>query len=309
MKWGFYFSGEKKPPADGKVREQPAPPAIGLAVFQRKYEFSIFQALSAGAPFRMALRECQDTCEPEFDGAVIFSLEIKRRAVMRAYRDAGKPVIFLDKGYFNRGRGVDHMRYFRMAINSTQPAAYFRMDLPSDRLEDLGDTVRLRKPVHGRFIMIAGSSERYSRWHDLPAPDDYAREVLSQIRQHTARDVLYRPKPKIKNVGPIDGAQFNQNTPLKHSLPFLHALVTHGSGAAVDAVQAGVPVFALGDHADRQLGNVSLAQIENPRMNTEDERRAWLAGMAYQQWDVDEMRTDRFWNYVANTLHGLGHRI
>ncbi len=131
---------------------------------------------------------------------------------------------------------------------------------------------------NGHILMcppIAG----YERTHWFSAYQ-WRRGISKQIRKLTKRKVRVRYKPGDQRaVG---------DPPLAADLKNCHALVTHDSNIAVEAIMAGVPVFITGTSPAQIFGNVDLATIVDPR--TEGDRWEWLSILANNQWTLKEIR-------------------
>jgi hypothetical protein len=68
--------------------------------------------------------------------------------------------------------------------------------------------------------------------------------------------------------------------------------------AAVEAVQYGIPAFALAPTAAAPVCSSDLTQIENPVMLSEDVIYKWLSSVAYGQFSLNEILTGQAWNLV-----------
>lgn len=84
--------------------------------------------------------------------------------------------------------------------------------------------------------------------------------------------------------------------PLHADLDGAHALVTHGSIAAVEAVVLGCPVFVHPDSAAALVGRTDLKMIERPAM---PERQSWLNALAYCQFNERELIDGTLWRLLA----------
>jgi hypothetical protein len=78
----------------------------------------------------------------------------------------------------------------------------------------------------------------------------------------------------------------------------IYAVVTYNSVAAVEAIQYGIPAFALAPTAADPVGNKDLKLIENPNMPNEDIIQRWLHSIAYSQFSLDEILTGTAWRMV-----------
>lgn len=239
------------------------------------------------------------------DYEVAVMVGVKSRERFRAHRRAGRHVIYLDKGYSrHKLHGARVWEFWRVAIDAHQPTARLTgTDCPTDRMESAGWRAAKWRS-QGRHILFAGSSEKYSAFYGLPHPTRYARSVVGDIRAVTDRPVTYRPKPSWRAAAPIRKAAFSK-TPetLSEAMQGAHALVTHGSNACFEAVLAGIPCVVLGEAVALPISSSSLADIENPRMASPDERAQWLANLAYWQWTESEFASGEAWNFLGRQVH------
>ncbi len=128
-------------------------------------------------------------------------------------------------------------------------------------------------------ILMCPAIVGYERTHWFSATQ-WRRGITKQIRQLTKRKILLRYKPGEKGAVVV--------RPLAADLKNCHALITHDSNIAVEAILAGVPVFITGTSPAQVFGNVDLATIAEPRMD--GDRWEWLAILANNQWTLNEIR-------------------
>jgi hypothetical protein len=83
--------------------------------------------------------------------------------------------------------------------------------------------------------------------------------------------------------------------PIEEELANAHALVTHGSIAAIEAVVLGCPVFVDKESAAAMVGLTDLSQIEAP---VYPERQAWLHSLAYHQFNETELVDGTLWRLL-----------
>ncbi len=107
----------------------------------------------------------------------------------------------------------------------------------------------------------------------------WLRAVTKQIHAVTTRSIRIRYKP---------GDKRSNSRPVSADLKDCHALVTHDSNIAVEAIMAGIPVFITGINPAQVFGNADLSTIVEPRM--EGDRWEWLSILANNQWTLDEIR-------------------
>lgn len=194
----------------------------------------------------------------------------------------GREFIYWDRGYAKRifatwlPRPTTGSGYYRWSRNSFQMRAI--RDVPKDRW------MELRIPVadwaeNGRHIVIAKPSATYDDFHRT---HDWLEKTVEELKRHTDRPLVIREK-----LSPV---------PLADELRGAHALVTHQSNAAVEAVIMGCPVFVDEGSAAVLVGKTDLAEIERPIYPN---RKAWLCSLAYSQYSEDELVNGALWRLLA----------
>jgi len=204
------------------------------------------------------------------------------RPLFAAWAAAGRPFLYIDRGYLRRGRmaaaglgqdpGHGYWRWHRSAwqMETLRPR-------PPDRLQKLMLPVRPWRAA-GSHIVVAAPTDTYARFHGIEGWLDATLEILKDL---TDRAVVVRRK-----YDPV---------PLDQALRGAHALVTHGSIAAVEAAVMGVPVFVDPVSAARHVGLTDLSLIETP---VYPDRAPWLAALAYCQFDEREMIDGTMWRIL-----------
>lgn len=199
-------------------------------------------------------------CAPEF----LSSIE--------EWQARGRKWIYWDRGYARRvfatwlPRGTDG-GFYRWHVGSYQMTRI--MDVPSDRWDALKTEVKPWAKNPNGHIHIAAGSPTYDRFHGL---DDWVTRTTIELRNHTDRKIVVSDK--------------ETKTPLSERIAGAHALVSHGSNAATEAVIMGCPVFVHSDSAAALVGLTDLSRIEAPIY---PERQPWLNSLAYSQWNETEL--------------------
>lgn len=191
-----------------------------------------------------------------------------------------RPFIYWDRGYARRvfatwlPRG-DGGGYYRWHLNSYQ--MQWIMDVPADRWDALHTPVTPWRK-EGKHIVVARPSDTYARFHKL---DGWLDKTVYQLSLVTQRQIVVRDK--------------ESKRPLSHDLAGAHALVTHGSNAAVEAVIMGCPVFVDRTSAAALVGKTDLAEIEAPAY---PDRTQWLHSLAYCQFNETELVDGTLWRLI-----------
>jgi hypothetical protein len=197
------------------------------------------------------------------------------------WRASGRPWVYWDRGYARRvfatwlPRGTDggYYRWHRGAFQLRKIRPF-----PSDRWDALRVDVRPWQRA-GRHIVIAAPTATYARFHRLEGWTDGVIDALSRL---TDRQLVVRGK--------------ETKRPLQADLEGAHALVAHGSIAAVEAVICGCPVFVHPDSAAALVGQTDLQQIERPAY---PDRTAWLHALAYSQFNERELVDGTLWELIS----------
>lgn len=210
---------------------------------------------------------------------------------------AGVVPILLDKGYSrHRREGGRVWEFWRVSVGSHHPTRFLAEDrLSKKRAETMELDIRNWRK-HGFQIVIAGSSAKYHEFYGLPDPTTWAAGVAAEIRRHTDKPIIYRPKPSWKEAVPIEGAYFSDGTEnIGDTMRNAWALVTHGSNACFEAALAGIPSIVLGDGVAAPISSRSLKHINAPELG---ERGQWLGNLMYWQWTEREMQRGAAWNFL-----------
>jgi hypothetical protein len=199
----------------------------------------------------------------------------------------GTPWIYWDRGYLRRvfatwlpngaQLGVPG-GYYRWQYNSFQMTRI--LDVPGDRWRalKLDDSV---KPWQrgGDKIVIADTLPDY--WDLRGLPRDWSYGVADWLRKITTRPIEVRDK--------------ESKLPLGEQLVGAHALVTHGSIAAVEAAIMGYPVFVDPSAAAAIVGCTNFEAIETP---VYPDRERWLWSLSYSQFNEKELCNGTLWRLI-----------
>jgi hypothetical protein len=247
------------------------------------------------------------------DADAVCMVGVKSLKLFRQMRDAGKHVIYFDKGYFrHRGPGRT-WEYWRIAVNDHHPTDYITNVVHSSKRWDI---LAKRRAVEVRpwrdmqtagpgHVVYAGSSDKYHAFAGLPDPTSYAERIIGQIKKITDRPIVYRPKPTWYEATAVDKATFSPRTQSIHdALHGAWCLVTNGSNSSYDAMLAGIPSVVIGKAIARPISSTDLADIEKPRLATKDERHQWLSNLAWCMFTEAEMAEGLAWQAIRPQLTG-----
>lgn len=205
------------------------------------------------------------------------------RPIIDWWQANGRAWCYWDRGYARRVFATclptgDKGGYYRWHVGSYQ----LRMvrDLPDDRWKALKTEVKpWRKD--GRHIVIAAPTQTYCRFHRC---ENWISETIDTLARVTDRQLVIRDKEQYKR------------RPIQMDIEGAHALVTHGSNAAVESVILGCPVFVHSDSAAALVGKTKLKEIESP---VYPDRDPWLHALAYNQFNERELIDGTLWRLIT----------
>lgn len=209
-------------------------------------------------------------------------------ALARALLAAGKPLWYIDNGWFVNlwkvGRLHPEAAFYRVSRNGLAPKF-----LPGKSMERANKFDVRIKPwrTGGRHVLVC-----------LPYNPEYASGFGVDIHQWLAdlkillpsvtdRPIVYREKPR----------DVTRITPLGEALKNAWCLVTHSSNAAVEAAMVGVPVFCEPVCGAAMVGCTDFTKIETPIYP--DNREEWIASLMWQQFSLNEFRSGLAWQTLA----------
>lgn len=233
----------------------------------------------------------------DYQTNAIAVLAVKRREIFDYTKANSIPLLYFDKGY-TRTRD-----WKRIAFNGCEPGPTLgSYNFPDDRRLQFGwEPKPWRK--QGSHIVIAFSSPKEHEWRDLPPPEQYAAYIVKLLRPYTDRPILYRCKPNLNEKGTVPGTiQSEDGRTIQEDLQGAHALITVGSSVALWATLEGIPTIVLGDAVSVNYSSRSLAEIENPKLGTDQEVRAALNDLAYHQWSMEEFESGKAWSTIKPML-------
>ena len=211
-------------------------------------------------------------------------------------RQRGHDYYFIETGYLGNYPSVNNRTgrkvYHRIVKNNMQHCDHV-MDVSDDRYRALvkfnpamGYT-GWKKP--GSKILVVLPTEKPFQYYGEDR-DKWIKMVEKTLRKHTDRPIEWREK--------ASRGERTNDTIYQALDDDVYALVTYNSIAAVEAIQYGIPAFALAPTAARPVCDNDLTQIETPRKVSEDIIYKWLSSIAYSQFSLDEIITGEAWQMV-----------
>jgi hypothetical protein len=207
------------------------------------------------------------------------------KAMIAGWKARKRQFIYWDRGYF--------LRWFATCLPQPEnmEASFYRWHLNSfqlERLRNVSDDRWKRMQIEvrpwqkgGRHIVIAAPTETYSKLHGC---EDWIAKTVTALAKVTDRQLVIRDKEQFRR------------RPLQTDLDGAHALVTHGSNAANEAVILGCPVFTHASCAAALVGKTDVNDIERP---VYPDRQPWLNSLAYSQFSESELLDGTLWKLIA----------
>ena len=205
------------------------------------------------------------------------------RPFIKQWQGTGRQWIYWDRGYARRIFATDlppgsDGGYYKWHVGAFQMQTM--RDVPDDRWRAL-DT-KLWPWSLGKHIVVADPSPTYKKFHGI---ENWLQETVSMLKTLTDRPMVIRDK---------EMQRFGRK--LHEDLKGAHALVTHGSNAAVEAVIMGCPVFVHPCSAAALVGLTDLSRIEVPIY---PDRQRWCNALAYSQFNERELVDGTLWRLIT----------
>jgi hypothetical protein len=220
-------------------------------------------------------------------------------------QNKNKPVVVLEVG------GIKRNETFKIGINGVNREADFaNQHVDAERWKKFNIELKPWQST-GDIIIICGQHHRSHQWRNNPSMNIWFEQQINDIRKYTTRPILVRPHPrnpvgidlkKWKNVSykpPQRDYNTIDDTDFKEILKHAWAIINHSSNPAMTAVFNGIPVFVSEASLSYDVGNSSLANINNPKMPG---RQTWANRLAYTEWTTEEIKQGLPWKRIKNRL-------
>lgn len=226
----------------------------------------------------------------------------QNKTIWNRAQENKRPVIVLEVGGIVRGTT------WKVGLNGINRGSFFSTNNNSDRATQLKINLKPWR-TSGDYILICGQHDKSLQWQGLPSMSQWIRNTIQEIRNYTDRPIVVRPHPRC----PIDNIeqQFKnvvKQVPLKSPGTYdnfdmrfngAHAVINWSSNPGIHAVINGIPAFVGPNSLAYEVGNHSIANIENPLM---PDRQAWLNDYAYTEWTIEEIAQGLPLKYLTELL-------
>jgi hypothetical protein len=237
-------------------------------------------------------------CSPMEDVRIIIGNRDKKQCVDGIHR------FVLDKGYDRRSLEKHTWLHWSIRYMPEWPETRLMFNAPHDRMDTMSMRLHARRPP-GKTIVVATSSQNYCHHHDLGNANEYAEDIVTQLKKNTTREIWYRPKPTYKEAIPIKGTRFNQGKglkALKKIFESAHLLITDGSHIGSRAVIEGIPSITLDGGLAYSVTQHTLHNLEDPYWPSEKRRLDWFADIGYSHYTIPEITRGLAWEVMKQKL-------
>ncbi|WP_067582181.1 hypothetical protein [Endozoicomonas ascidiicola] len=212
--------------------------------------------------------------------------------------ELGKPLIVMEVGFIKRGD------YYSVGFNKHIGwGDYQNRNMPSDRWSQLQEKGVRMKPwrKRGDHILLCAQIPNDTSVQHSPVKDHarWCHETVAKIREHSDRPIVFRYHP-YSIPGMADGqlpfplpagCKLSANKDILDDFKDCWAAVTFNSTSGVDALLAGIPVFAADSGSMvYPIADQDISRIETPEMPS---RKQWVHDIAYAQWTLEEIKDGR----------------
>ena len=202
--------------------------------------------------------------------------------VIKQSAEKGTDWYHIDHAYVERGHDKNNYRLTNRFINGTQIREV------DDKRGEIFEYELKRWTKGGGHILVCPPSDAIKKFMGVYS---WLEDTLNQLKKYTDREIRIRDKKNALQSGKT----------LTEDLNDCHAVVTHLSNIAVDAVLMGVPVFVNNLSAAWHVSSGDLKNIEKPIY---PDRELWINNLLYQQFRINEFETGEVWKIRDKWLEG-----
>jgi DNA polymerase IIIc chi subunit len=247
------------------------------------------------------------------DVAVIWSVLWQGRMIgyhkiWNEYQAKKKPIIVLEVG------GIKRNQTWKIGINGVNREADFANQLihPLDDGRWKKFNIKLNPwKQTGDNIVLCGQHHNSHQWRNNPSMSKWFETQINEIRKYTDKPIIVRRHPRnnihldvkkfsnVKIINPVRDIKTYDDTNFIQCLQSAWAVVNYSSNPAMQAVFAGIPVFVSEASLSYDVGNSTLANINNPNM---PDRQSWANRLAYTEWWTDEIAQGIPWERIKKRV-------
>jgi hypothetical protein len=275
---------------------------------QARRDMRMHIALKSGFERHGATVDIVHTAELQAaDLAVFIGTRRKSRKVYHAARAVGQHTLMLDKGYFVRSR------YHRFSVDTPQPLYIRKVDSDLTRFASMRSALPLPGGrTIGKNIIYVEATQKYYDFHEVGNMIEYSKQVCSKLvtvaEGYKGVKIIYRPRVSSRDVIPPapPGTLMSPSVSMGSLLADARCVVVHGSGAAIEALLAGVQVASLSNPAINPVHDLCTDDINSimtaPRPKFESVVKR-CAQLAWCQFSYSEIESGFAWDHTKQWMH------
>lgn len=128
---------------------------------------------------------------------------------------------------------------------------------------------------NGNHILLCPPTKAICRLYNLGDEQSWIDDMVLELKSHTDRDIIIRKKDETKT--------------LQEQLKNCHAIVTHQSTAAIQAILQGIPSFCDLISQSVPVSETDISKIETPFYPDDDLRKQWIDSLLSCQFNMSEI--------------------
>lgn len=160
----------------------------------------------------------------------------------------------------------------------------------------------------GRHILVVGQvpGDASLRGTDIHG---WILRSCTELRSLTDRPIVVRLHPLAggadmaefpRRLAPLGVTIADVNRPMAESLANAWVVVTYSSGAAIDALLAGIPAIAMSPASFAwDVTDHTLASVVSPKLHA---RESWLERLAAAHWSEEELANGDIWTALGGAI-------
>ena len=243
-----------------------------------------------------------------------------RKKVLDEQKASRRKTIIVDSNLFLYLDKENTKRYLRYSADGVFPTTgnYFNDNPDPNRWNKLSQTLGIRPKewrTQGNHILIC--LQRNGGWSMKGLDNqEWARDVITRIRQHSDRPIIIRGHPGDRRAGKylnpaekayklhgLDNVHISdhRNRSLQMDLNNAWCTVVYNSSPAVASAIEGIPVFA-DDPIDCQAQDVANSDISNIEMPDVFDRDLWLQKLSMCHWNFEELSSGEAWGHMRKYM-------
>lgn len=198
-------------------------------------------------------------------------------AIAEIYEQAGARVLIAENGYIDRG--PEGVKYYALALSSHNGAGrWFVGAQPRFEIND--------QPWRESGSKVLVLPQRGIGEPGVAMPGNWTATTLKRLAEITSREIVLRPHPGHQKISPpIDFGD-------------IWCAITWGSGAAIKALRAGVPVFY---DFPKWIGGCAAAPLAGDLESCQTPSRALLwTRVSWAQWTLAEIASGEALDRLLN---------